>query len=676
MIMVEPVSLLFQPLDLGFTRLNNRFLMGSMHTGLEEHPQGAERLAAFYAERASAGVALIVTGGIAPCPEGRINPHSACLTNEDEARWHQPVTKSVHQAGGKIVLQILHAGRYSYQPSLVAPSALKAPINPYTPAELTDTAINNTINSYARCAQLARQAGYDGVEIMGSEGYLINQFLAPATNQRQDRYGKTVRGRMRFALNILKAVRRAAGDDFIIIFRISMIDLVEQGCQAEETLLLARLLERNGVTMLNTGIGWHESQIPTIAAVVPRATFSWLAAELRRHVNVPVIATNRINDPQLAAQLLARGDADMISMARPFLADARFVEKTRQQQFQQINTCIACNQACLDNVFAGKITSCLVNPRACHETEMPVLPAALPKKLAVVGAGPAGMSFALNAAQRGHQVTLFDAGTHIGGQLLLASQIPGKQEFNQTLRYFRYQLAASGVEIRTRITVTPALLEGFDEIILATGILPKMPAIEGIGHPSVVSWIQVLQEKVAVGQRVAVIGAGGIGVDIALYLSEPTATPAEEKRQFCRQWGIDPQRQRRGGLIQPLLEKSPREVWLLQRSGATPGRGPGKTTGWISRISLQANGVHLLGGVDYQYIDDQGLHIGYQGKSQLLPVDTIIICTGQQPCSTLAEQLRSAGEQRPVHILVGDGQNAQTDARQAIAAATALALQI
>ena len=676
--MVEAVSLLFQPLELGFTRLNNRFLMGSMHTGLEEHPQGAERLAAFYAERARAGVALIVTGGIAPCAEGRINPHSACLTNENEAHWHQPVTTAVHQAGGKIALQILHAGRYSYQPSLVAPSALKAPINPYTPTEMSNEAITRTINSYARCAQLARRAGYDGVEIMGSEGYLINQFLAPATNQRQDRFGKTARGRLRFALNILKAVRNATGDDFIIIFRISMIDLVEQGCRTEETLLLARLLERNGVTMLNTGIGWHESQIPTIAAVVPRATFTWLAAELRRHVSVPVIATNRINDPQLAAQLLADGYADMISMARPFLADARFVEKTRQQQFQQINTCIACNQACLDNVFAGKITSCLVNPRACHETEMPVLAAPYPKKLAVVGAGPAGMAFALNAAQRGHQVTLFDAGADIGGQLLLASQIPGKHEFNETLRYFRYQLAANGVEIRTRITVTPALLTGFDELILATGILPKMPAIPGIGHPSVVSWIQVLQEKVPVGQRVAVIGAGGIGVDIALYLSESERATAlaEEQQQFYRQWGVDPLRQQRGGLIRPLPAKSPRTVWLLQRSTATPGRGPGKTTGWISRINLQANGVRLLGGVDYRCIDDQGLHINYQGVPQLLPVDTIIICTGQQPCSTLAEQLRLAGEQRPVHILAGDGQNSQTDARQAIASATALALQI
>lgn len=676
MMMVEPVSLLFRPLELGFTRLNNRFLMGSMHTGLEEHPQGAERLAAFYAERATAGVALIVTGGIAPCPEGRITPHSACLTNEDEARWHQPVTTAVHQAGGKIVLQILHAGRYSYQPSLVAPCAVKAPMNPYIPTRLSDAAITRTINSYARCAQLARQAGYDGVEIMGSEGYLINQFLAPATNQRQDRFGKTARGRMRFALNILKAVRKAVGNDFIIIFRISMIDLVEQGCQSDETLLLARLLERNGVTMLNTGIGWHESQIPTIAAVVPRATFAWLAAELRRHVSVPVIATNRINDPLLAAQLLADGYADMISMARPFLADARFVEKTRQQQFQQINTCIACNQACLDNAFAGKITSCLVNPRACHETDMPVIPTAVPKKLAVVGAGPAGMAFALNAAQRGHQVTLFEAGPHIGGQLLLACQIPGKQEFTETLRYFRYQLAASGVEVRTRTRVTPALLTGFDELILATGILPKIPAIPGIDHPSVVNWMQVLQDKVPVGQRVAVIGAGGIGVDLALYLSEPVINPTEEQQQFCRIWGIDPRRQRRGGLARPRPVKSPREVWLLQRSATTPGRGPGKTTGWISRISLQANGVHLLGGVDYQCIDDQGLHIICQGNPQRLPVDTIILCTGQQACSSLAEQLQLAGEQRPVHILAGDDHTAQTDARQAIASATALALQI
>ncbi len=675
--MAEPVSLLFQPLDLGFTRLNNRFLMGSMHTGLEEHPQGAERLAAFYAERARAGVALIVTGGIAPCAEGRVTEHAACLTTEAEALWHRPVTEAVHQAGGKIALQILHAGRYSYQTSLVAPSPLQAPINPYLPAELSNAGILSTIADYARCAALARSAGYDGVEIMGSEGYLINQFLAPATNHRQDRWGKTVRGRMRFALQILKAVRRATGKDFIIIFRISMLDLVKQGCLADETLLLARLLERQGVSMLNTGIGWHESQVPTIAAVVPRAAFAWLAGELRRQVKIPVIATNRINDPQLAAQLLADGYADMISMARPFLADAQFVEKTRRQQFQQINTCIACNQACLDNAFAGQITSCLVNPRACHETEMPVIPAQMPKKLAVVGAGPAGMAFALNAAQRGHQVTLFDAGTAIGGQLLLASKIPGKQEFSQTLRYFRHQLAAHAVDIRTGITVTPPLLAGFDELILATGILPQMPQLPGISHPSVASWLQIMQGQVIAGQRVAIIGAGGIGVDIALYLSEHTADSAEQQQQqFNLQWGIDRQRRQRGGLTAPQPAASSREIWLLQRRPATPGRGPGKTTGWISRVSLQAHGVHLLGGVEYQAIDDQGLHILYQGSPQVLAVDTIIVCTGQQPQSQLAEQLRVSGEQRPVHLLAGGGSSALTDARLAIAEATALALQI
>ncbi len=675
--MGKPVPLLFQPLDLGFTQLKNRFLMGSMHTGLEEHPQGAERLAAFYAERARAGVALIVTGGIAPSEEGRVTEHAAMLTCEAEADWHRPVTAAVHEAGGKIALQILHAGRYSYHSSPVAPSALKAPINPVTPVALTDEAIRKTISDYARCAVLARRAGYDGVEIMGSEGYLINQFLAPATNQRSGLWGGSPRHRMRFALSIVKEIRRQTGDDFIIIFRISMTDLVDQGSLSSETLLLAKLLVRRGVSLLNTGIGWHESRVPTIASVVPRAAFSWLARQLRSEVSVPVIVTNRINDPLLAEELLSQGYADMMSMARPFLADAAFVEKARNQQYPMINTCIACNQACLDNAFAGRITSCLVNPRACHETEMPLLPALSSKKLAVVGAGPAGMAFALNAAQRGHQVTLFEAGEQIGGQLLLASRIPGKQEFSETVRYFRHQLAASGVQIRTGVRVTPEHLTGFDEVILATGILPRKPDLPGIDHPQVLTWQQVLQPGTRIGQRVAVIGAGGIGVDIALYLTGADNPSLQiQQQEFFRHWGIDQRQKQRGGLITPRPLPALREVWLLQRQPATPGRGPGKTTGWISRAILQSMNVHLWGGVSYREINDQGLHLTYQQTEQLLSVDNIIICTGQQPHAQLAESLRRDGFRQPVHILGGDAATSQTDARQAIASATALALQI
>lgn len=502
---------LFDPLDLGFTQLKNRVLMGSMHTGLEERPDGAERLAAFYAERAAGGVALIVTGGIAPSPEGVVVAGGSVLNAETELAHHRQITEAVHRHDGKIAMQILHAGRYSYQPSLVAPSPIQAPINPFTPQALTHQAILQLIADFARCAALAQQAGYDGVEIMGSEGYLINQFLTARTNQRNDEWGGDFPRRMRFALRVLQAVRQAVGPEFIIIYRLSMLDLVPDGNTLEETIQLAQAIEAAGATLINTGIGWHEARIPTIATSVPRAAFGWVTRTLRQHLTLPLIATNRINQPEVAQQLLDEGCADMISMARPFLADAAFVSKAQANRAAEINTCIACNQACLDQIFAGKVTSCLVNPRACHETLLPVTPAAQRKKLAVVGAGPAGMAFAVNAAMRGHQVTLFDAAGEIGGQFNVARQIPGKAEFNETLRYYRTQLARYEVDLRLNCRVAADMLGDFDEIVLATGIVPRTPDIAGITHRKVLSYLDVLRDKKPVGQRVAIIGAGGIG---------------------------------------------------------------------------------------------------------------------------------------------------------------------
>ena len=663
---------LFAPLDLGFTRLKNRFLMGSMHTGLEEHPEGSARLAAFYAERARAGVALIVTGGIAPCAEGVVAQGGAQLTEEAQCAWHRPITGAVHAAGGKIALQILHAGRYSYQRQLVAPSAIQAPINPFLPQVLSEAAIEQTIADFARCAALAKAAGYDGVEIMGSEGYLINQFLVARTNQRNDGWGGDLARRMRFPLAITRAVRAAAGDDFIIIFRLSMLDLVPDGSTLEETLTLAGELEKCGVTLFNTGIGWHEARIPTIATCVPRAAFGWVTRRLREHVSVPVIATNRINHPAVAQQLLDEGCADMVSMARPFLADAEFVSKTRQGKPEAINTCIACNQACLDQIFQSQITSCLVNPRACHETLMPVEPAKVRKKLAVVGAGPAGMAFALQAAQRGHQVTLWEAEDDIGGQFTLACQIPGKAEFAETLRYFRYQLAAAQVTINTGCRVSAQMLEEADEVILASGIVPRIPAIPGIDHPCVLSYLEVLRDKKPVGARVAIIGAGGIGFDTAEYLTQPPG--GQEREAFYQEWGIDSTLSQRGGLRTPRPNAAPREVWLLQRKAGKPGAGLGKTTGWIHRTSLLARGVHMWGGVEYLSIDDQGLHLRHDGQTLTLAVDNVVICAGQEPQRALEAALRTSG--KPLHLIGGADVALELDARRAIAQATALALRL
>ncbi|WP_455426736.1 FAD-dependent oxidoreductase [Dryocola sp. LX212] len=667
---------LFAPLDLGFITLKNRVLMGSMHTGLEEHPDGAERLAAFYAERARHSVALIVTGGVAPSPSGVGVESGAVLNNASQLAHHKVVTDAVHREGGKIALQILHTGRYSYQPHPVAPSAIQAPINRFKPHALSHDEILTLIEEFAQCASLAKEAGYDGVEIMGSEGYLINQFLAARTNQRDDEWGGDYLRRMRFAVEVVRAVRERVGADFIIIYRLSMLDLVEGGGTFDEAVLLAKAVEQAGATLINTGIGWHEARIPTIATTVPRGAFSWVTRKLKGVVSIPLITTNRINDPQTAEAILAAGDADMVSMARPFLADAELVSKAQQGREDEINTCIGCNQACLDQIFVGKVTSCLVNPRACHETKMPIVPAQKSKNLAVVGAGPAGLAFAVNAAARGHKVTLFDAAAEIGGQFNIAKQIPGKEEFYETLRYYRRMLALTGVDVRLNQYVTAPMLAAFDEVILACGIVPRMPPIEGINHEKVLSYVDVLREKAPVGKRVAIIGAGGIGFDAAMYLSQQGESTSQNIAEFCVEWGIDTSLQNAGGLRPEgvHLSKSPRQIMMLQRKTSKPGENLGKTTGWIHRTTLLARGVKMLAGVSYERIDDAGLHITVDGEPQLLEVDNVVICAGQDPRRELAEPLREQG--KPLHLIGGADVAMELDARRAIAQGTRLALEI
>ncbi|CQH43674.1 2%2C4-dienoyl-CoA reductase [Yersinia enterocolitica] len=667
---------LLAPLDLGFTTLKNRVLMGSMHTGLEELPDGPQRLAAFYAERAAGGVGLIVTGGIAPNKKGVVYQGASVLNDATQVPHHQIVTDAVHRAGGKIALQILHAGRYSYQKQPVAPSALQAPINPFAPQELSHDEVLQAIADFAHCAQLARLAGYDGVEVMGSEGYLINQFLTARTNQRNDEWGGDFTRRMRFAVEIVRAVRAATGPDFILIYRLSMLDLVEDGSSWDEIELLARAVEQAGATLINTGIGWHEARIPTIATMVPRAGFSWVTRKLMGKVNIPLITTNRINDPSVAEQVLTDGCADMVSMARPFLADAAFVQKAAQDRADEINTCIGCNQACLDQIFDGKLTSCLVNPRACRETEMPVLPTEAPKRLAVVGSGPAGLAFAVTAASRGHQVTLFDAATDIGGQFNIAKQIPGKEEFYETLRYFRRQLVLHGVIQQLNTPVQPEQLADFDEVILACGIRPRLPAIKGIEHPKVLTYLDVLRDKKPVGKRVAIIGAGGIGFDTAEYLSQSGDSSSLDSRAFSQEWGIDQDLAQRGGLspVGGKVHPSPRQIFLLQRKTSKVGEGLGKTTGWIHRTSLAMRGVRMLNSVSYESIDDEGLHIIRAEQASCLPVDTIIICAGQEPRRELHQPLLEMG--KTVHLIGGADIAAELDARRAIDQGTRLALTI
>ena len=659
---------LLTPLDLGFTQLKNRVLMGSMHTGLEEEKGGFDKLAAFYAERARGGVALIVTGGIAPNLRGRLVPHGSQLSFPWQVAKHKKVTGAVHQEGGKIALQILHAGRYAYHPFSLAPSAIRAPISPFKPRAMSERQIRGTIRDFASTAALAKAAGYDGVEVMGSEGYLINQFICERTNQRSDGWGGSSENRMRFPLEIVRAIRERVGTDFIIIFRLSMLDLVEKGSSLEEVIALGKALEQAGVSLINTGIGWHEARIPTIATSVPRGAFSWVTAELKKHLTVPLITTNRINTPEVAERILAQGEADMVSMARPFLADPEFVIKAAENRADEINTCIACNQACLDHVFKQKRASCLVNPRACFETELTFGRVPQPKKLAVVGAGPAGLAFACYAAERGHQVSLFDQAPTIGGQFNFAKQIPGKEEFHETLRYFARRLEKCGVELYLgqRQSAESLLGGGFDEVILATGIRPRTPNIPGIDHPKVLSYLDVLRDGKPVGDKVAVIGAGGIGFDVAEFLVEKKAEGSAEHHRdhWLKEWGIDKSLGERGGLIKPEIDAPERQIWLLQRKESKVGDGLGKTTGWIHRTVLKNRKVQMLSGVQYLRIDDEGLHIQVGEARQCLPVDQVIICAGQEPLRELQAGLQAAG--KPVHIIGGADVAAELDAKRAI----------
>ncbi|MGE6107086.1 FAD-dependent oxidoreductase [Aeromonas sobria] len=669
---------LLTPLDLGFTQLKNRVLMGSMHTGLEEEKGGFDKLAAFYAERARGGVGLIVTGGIAPNLRGRLVPHGSQLSFPWQVSKHRKLTEAVHREGGKIALQILHAGRYAYHPFSLAPSPLKAPISPFKPRAMSERQIRGTIRDFASTAQLARNAGYDGVEVMGSEGYLINQFICERTNQRSDGWGGSSEKRMRFALEIVRAIRERVGPDFIIIFRLSMLDLVEQGSSLPEVIALGKALEQAGVTLINTGIGWHEARIPTIATSVPRGAFSWVTAELKKHLTVPLITTNRINTPEVAERILAGGEADMVSMARPFLADPEFVIKAAEDRADEINTCIACNQACLDHVFKQKRASCLVNPRACFETELTFGRVPQPKRLAVVGAGPAGLAFACYAAERGHQVSLFDQAPIIGGQFNFAKQIPGKEEFHETLRYFAKRLEKCGVELYLgqRQSAESLLGGGFDEVILATGIRPRTPNIPGIEHAKVLNYLDVLRDGKPVGQKVAVIGAGGIGFDVAEYLVEKRVErDAEHHRDhWLKEWGIDRQLAQRGGLIVPEIDAPERQIWLLQRKESKVGDGLGKTTGWIHRTVLKNRKVKMLSAVQYLGIDDEGLHIQIGEAKQCLPVDNVIICAGQEPLRELQAGLQAAG--KPVHIIGGADVAAELDAKRAIRQGAELAAVI
>ena len=667
----HPYPHLFQPLDLGFTQLKNRVVMGSMHLGLEEAENGFERMAAFYAERAAGGVALIVTGGIGPNAEGGVGTGAAIMTTPEEAAKHHIVTDAVHAAGGKIAMQILHTGRYAYNLNAVAPSALQAPINFVKPKELDEAGIQKQISDFVRAATLAQSAGYDGVEIMGSEGYLLNQFIALRTNHRGDSWGGSYENRIRLAVEIVRQVREAVGTDFIIIYRLSMIDLVDGGSTIEEVIQLGQEIAAAGATILNTGIGWHEARIPTIATSVPRAAYTWVSARVRAEMPIPVITSNRINTPDVAEEVIARGDADMVSMARPFLADANFVAKAAAGKDDEINTCIGCNQACLDAIFNGKITSCLVNPFACNETKMQLRPATDAKSIAVVGAGPAGLAAATTAARRGHRVTLFDAATQIGGQFNIAKKIPGKEEFNETIRYFEKEITLCGVTLALGQTVAADDLSDFDEVILATGVTPRLPDIPGIKHTKVLGYLEVIRGA-PVGKSVAVIGAGGIGFDISEFLIHSGPSASQDIPTFMKEWGIDMTFTARGGVEGMVAEFSPpaREVYLLQRSSEKVGAGLGKTTGWIHRTNLTKRGVHMMSGVSYDKIDDAGLHITVGGKAQILPVDNVIICAGQDPERSLATYLPRA------HLIGGADMAAELDARRAIDQGTRLALEL
>lgn len=658
---------LLKPLDLGFTTLKNRVLMGSMHIGLEEAPQGYERMAAFYAERAKGDVGLIVTGGVSPNDDGVVFSHGTKLDTVEEAEKHKVITQAVHEAGGKIAMQILHTGRYSYQANNVAPSAIQAPINPIKPKALSSAEVQQTIDDFANCAKLAQYAGYDGVEIMGSEGYLINEFIAARTNHRDDEWGGSYENRIRFPIEIVKRTRALVGENFIIIYRLSMLDLVEGGSSFDEVIQLAKEIEKAGATIINTGIGWHEARIPTIATKVPRAAFTWVTEKLKGEVSIPLITSNRINTPEMAEHVLASGHADMVSMARPMLADAEFVLKASQGRSDEINTCIGCNQACLDHIFSMKIATCLVNPRACYETELIFKEAQVQKNIAVIGAGPAGLSFAVYAADRGHKVKVFEASRQIGGQFNIAKTVPGKEEFYETLRYFGRQ-----IELRPNIelvlnhkaTYEELSQANFDEIVVATGVTPRQLQFEGIDHPKVLSYLQVLRERVPVGQRVAIIGAGGIGFDTAEYLTHEGESGSLNPEKFYAEWGIDTQYEHVGGLKQPKVEDSEREIYLLQRKAAAVGAGLGKTTGWIHRTGLKNRQVKMLAGVQYDKVDDQGLHITVDGKPSVLEVDHVVICAGQESFTAMYEQLKEDGKN--VHLIGGAKEAGELDAKRAI----------
>ncbi|MGW5736033.1 MULTISPECIES: oxidoreductase [Streptomyces] len=664
---------LLNPLDLGFTTLPNRVLMGSMHVGLEEAPDGFRRMAEFYATRARGGVGLIVTGGIAPNELGRPWDGGAKLTTEAEAEEHAGITAAVHAEGGKIAMQILHFGRYAYHEGLVAPSAIKAPISPFVPRALADDEVEQTIEDFVRAAELAKLAGYDGVEVMGSEGYLINEFIAAPTNQREDRWGGSYENRIRFPVEIVRRVRERVGADFIIIYRLSMLDLIPGGSTLEEVVHLAKEIEAAGATIINTGIGWHEARIPTIATSVPRGAYTFVTKKVMGEVSVPLVTTNRINTPEIAEQLLADGAADMVSLARPLLADPDFVAKAKAEQPDAINTCIGCNQACLDHTFNLQITSCLVNPRACHETELVLAPTRHKKRVAVVGAGPAGLAFAVSAAERGHDVTLIDAASEIGGQLNVARKVPGKEEFDETLRYFRTQLELHGVDVKlnTRATARSLADAAYDEVVVATGVTPRTPEIPGIDHPSVVGYLDVLRDSVPVGERVAIIGAGGIGFDVAEYLTDSGDKASLDPATYFRQWGVDMDYKDRGGLTAPERPTPPRSVHLLQRKTSKVGQGLGKTTGWIHRTELRHRGVTMVAGASYDLIDDAGLHITVGGESTVIPVDTVVLCSGQDPRRDLYEELLAGGHS--AHLIGGADVAAELDAKRAIKQGTELA---
>ena len=661
---------LFEPLDLGFTTLKNRVLMGSMHTGLEEAEDGYNKMALYFAERARGGVGLMVTGGISPDFWGKVHPKAAKLTTNREAHKHKIVTDAVHREGGKICLQILHAGRYAYAPWSVSPSKIKSPITPFTPRALTGWGVGKVIKSFVKCAVLAQEAGYDGVEVMGSEGYLINQFIVKKTNQRADKWGGSYQNRIRFPIEIVKQIREACGPEFIIIYRLSMLDLIENGSTLEEVVELGKAIESAGATIINTGIGWHEARIPTIATMVPRGAFTWVTAKLKSEVSIPLITTNRINTPEKAEEILQKGDGDMVSMARPFLADPHFVKKAQEGKADEINTCIGCNQACLDHTFKGERATCLVNPQACYETELNLIQTTSPCNVAIVGAGPAGLSAAVSSVERGHKVTLFEASAEIGGQFNMAKTIPGKEEFHETIRYFTKMLDKHKVNLKLSTKVSANDLVGkFDHIIVATGVLPRTPPIDGINHDKTLSYIDVLRHKAKVGKKVAIIGAGGIGFDVAEFLSTPeNHNSSLDVKEFLAEWGVDTSYQRAGGLLESGCKPtpSPRDIYLLQRKDSKHGANLGKTTGWIHRSSLKMRQVKMIGGAKYHKIDDDGLHYteGDSTDLKVLDVDNVVLCAGQTKDDQLTKDLLEKGI--TVTTIGGAFEAGELDAKRAI----------